>query len=166
MNILVTDTLHHEQFPLDGVFHGSTGAGAITSTPGSYSATFAQGGSVSIVDNGTTLVSGMPVLHGSTLLATTSDNTGSFSGEFLVTAVDSAVLHMFGLGPAWSPDGSISITFGQDDIDGNVLEGIIGGGTVTIETPVATVVPDPATLMLFASGMMICGIYGAARRIS
>jgi hypothetical protein len=153
LQIVVSDTDKHLQFPLTGIFNASTGSRtSVSSTSTSYSAMFGSGGTVTIANGGTTLLSGGPMFAGSTLLSNLSLDTGSFAGEFTVTAVDPAVLAMFGLGPKWNPDGSVSITFGQSLVTGDDLSGVLGAATVTIETP--TTVPEPSTIAMFIFG---CG---------
>jgi hypothetical protein len=104
------------------------------------------------------------MFDGSHLSSNLSLDTGSFQGEFHITSVNPSVLTMFGLGPGFKPDGSVSITFGQSDVTGDDLSAVIGGGTVTIETPTATVVPEPAAMLLFGSALLITLIYQRRRQ--
>jgi len=153
LNIVVSDTSRHLQFPLNAIFNASTGPGVITSTPIRYEGEYSSGGSVSIVSGSTIFVSGAPMFDHSHLISQRSEDEGAFAGEFLVTSVDPGVLAMFGLGPKWNPDGSVSITFGQTSVTGDNLSAIIGGGTVTIETP--PTIPEATTLLLFGSGILL-----------
>jgi hypothetical protein len=155
LNIIVSDTERHLQFPLSAIFNGSTGvASSITSTADTYDATYESGGSVSIIGGGTTFVSGMPMFADSHLQSVFADDTGAFRGEFLVSHVDPATLALFGL-KTWSPDGSVSLTFGQSDVDGHNLNAVLGGGTVTIE---AAPVPEVMPLILLSSGILILSL--------
>jgi hypothetical protein len=152
LQIVVSDTDKHLQFPLTGTFNAASGArtSVITSAT-SYSAMFGAGGSVSIAPG---ILSGSPMFSGSTLLSNLSQDTGSFAGEFTVTNVDASVFSLFGLPDKWNPDGSISITFGQSSVTGDDLSAVLGAATVTIETPVVTPVPEPSTWFMFLFG---CG---------
>jgi hypothetical protein len=161
LNIVVSDVAKGLQFPLAGTFNASSGsASGITVMDDRYLATYATGGSVSIVAGGTTLVSGTPIFADSHLSADNGDE-GSFHGEFSVTDVSGSVLAMFGLPDKWKPIGSVSITFGHSDVNGDNLTGVIGGGTVTIETPGIT--PEPPALLLSGTSLLIILLYGRYR---
>jgi len=164
LNIIVSDTEKHLEFPLSGFFNASTGpASSITSDAVRYEAEYTTGGSVSIASGHMIFVSGMPMFDHSHLLSQRGEDEGAFAGEFKVTSVSSAVLAKFGLGPEWNPDGSVSITFGQSHIAGDDLTGVIGGGTVTIETPAP--VPEISTIMLLLSGLCLLGCRRALRQL-
>lgn len=158
LNVSVSDT-HGLMFPLPGVVDASTGdATSVTITAGSYIATYGEGGSVTITEGGVTLLSGSPMFARSNLSSNLSENTGSFQGEFNVTSVNPSVLSKFGLGPGFKPDGSFSLTFAESDVIGTELTAVIGGGSVTIETPAAPT-PEAATLLYFGSAALLVACY-------
>jgi hypothetical protein len=160
---MVSDTDKHLEFPLSGTFTASTGAGVVTITPDLYAATFGAGGAVSIAAGGTTFVSGSPMFADSHLGSELPEDVGSFRGEFSVTSVDPGTLALFGLGPKWEPDGSVSLTFAQAHVSGEALTAVIGGGTVTIETPSVAVIPEPSVLALTGTALLIGLIYQRRR---
>jgi hypothetical protein len=163
LNIVVSDTLHHEQFPLSGFFNASTGAAtSITSDATVYEGEYSSGGSVSIAGGGITFVAGSPLFDHAHLISHRAEDEGAFAGEFHVTTVDPSVFALFGLPDKWNPDGSISVTFGHSTVTGNNLSGVIGGGTVTIETPAP--VPEPSTLLMLLCGVGACFTAWQARR--
>jgi hypothetical protein len=154
MNVLVSDAQTGMKFVLDGTFNDSTGPGTITNFGTFIVGSFTAGGtgSVSIVDpSSNPLVTGNMKDNGA-FLATFPLGTGAFLGGFDVTFVDPAVLAMFGLGPAFEPIGSVSETFASVNFDGTTITGMIGGGTVTIQTPT---VPEPAGLGLLGMGLLM-----------
>jgi hypothetical protein len=162
LNIVVSDTLHHAQFPLSGFFSASTGPGVISVTPDRYEGEFALGGAVAIVSGATTFVSGAPMFGHSHFISNLSEDVGAFAGEFHVTSVDPSVFARFGLPDAWKPDASVSVTTGHNFVVGEDLTGIIGGGTVTIETPAP--VPEASTWFLFLFGAGTLLAFNHARR--
>jgi hypothetical protein len=163
LNIVVSDTLHHEQFPLSGFFNATTGAAtSITSNSDVYEGEYGSGGSVSIVGGGITFVAGSPMFDHSHLVSHRAEDEGAFAGEFHVTSVDPSVFALFGLPDKWNPDGSVSVTFGHSTVTGNNLSGVIGGGTVTIETPAP--IPEPSTWLMLAFGIGTCCIAWQARK--
>jgi len=103
------------------------------------------------------LVAGV-MQDGGSLLSTVPNGTGSFLATFNVTYVSPAALALFGLGPGFLPDGSVALTLGNAKFNGTTFTAAIGGGSVTIQTPV----PEPGTLALFGSG--IIGLAGLLRR--
>lgn len=151
--VLVTDVTQGKSFSLSETFNASAGA-AHSITVGStvYTAFYGPGavGSVDI----TNAVAGN-MLDNSELTAVFPQGTGSFSGEFLVTSVNPAVLALFGLGPKFNPSGSVAITFGQDQVNGQDLSGVIGGGATTILTVNTT--PELMTILLFGTGIVMAG---------
>jgi hypothetical protein len=166
LNIMVSDTTEHMQFPLTGSFNAVTSAATnITTTATEYSATFAEGGSLSITSAGTTFISGTPIFADSHLESLFADDTGTYRGEFLITHVDPSVLAKFHLGPEFKPDGAVSITFGQSAVTGDHLDAVIGGGTVTVETPTVAPIPEVATLFLFGTCLLVAvGTFSRIRR--
>jgi hypothetical protein len=164
LNIVVSDTTKHLEFPLSGFFTASTGAATtITSNTSIYEAEYGTGGSVGISGGGITFVAGSPMFDHSHLISNRGEDEGAFAGEFHVTSVDPSVLAMFGLPDKWNPDGSVSVTFGQAHVSGDVLTGVIGGGTVTIETPAP--VAENASLIFYGTGL-IASFWFAKRRLN
>jgi hypothetical protein len=148
--VLVTDVNTGKSFPLSDTFHATAGtAHSVTVGATNYTAFFSPGttGSVSITD----AVTG-DMLDDSELTAVHPDGAGSFSGEFNVSFVNPAILAEFGLGPKWSPTGSVGITFHESAVSGADITGVIGGGSTTVLT-VATPVPEANTFMLFFFGI-------------
>ena len=101
---------------------------------------------------GHTLVSGT-MQDGGALLSTIPNGTGSFLGTFDVTFVDPAVLALFGLGPAFLPNGSVSLTFGKANWNAttSTFTAALGTAGVTIQTPP---IPEPASLGLLGMGIL------------
>jgi hypothetical protein len=161
VNILVTDASSGVSTPLLGLVEISAGpASSFTVLSSSVLAMFNMGGtpSVSIVDP----ITMAPILTGitnnnSVMLATYPGGTGAFLAGFQVTFVDLALLHLASV----DPRGSLGVTFGQNVVTGNTLTGVVGGGTITI---IGTPVPEPATLILFGLGVIICS--ACFRRVS
>jgi len=154
-NEIVSDATTMAEFPLLGTYRASTGTSNSFNNFGTFiSATYSNGAadSVLIVDSmGHTLVSGV-MNNNSAFVSQFPDGAGSFLGTFSVTFVDPAVLALFGLGPAFDPQGSVSATFAHDDFNGTTMTGQLGGASVTITTPVT--IPEPASLGLLGVGLL------------
>lgn len=162
LNVLVSDAAKGLRFPLIAQFNTSAGAAtSFTITSTDVNGTFGAGStnSVSIIGSSTFLQGDM--LAGGDLGATYPGGTGSFQSIFHVTTVDPAVLADFGLPPTFDPRGSVSITFGQNEVVGSQLEGVIGGGSATIVVS-TTPVPEPARVGLVGMGML--GLMAIYRR--
>jgi hypothetical protein len=157
MNIVVSDATTGAEFPLLGTFTASTGpSSSFTVTPPLVQAEYTAGGlkSVLIVDQfNNLLVAGRMDDHGA-FLTGFPDGRGAFLGAFDVSFVSPAVLGLFGLGPQVLPTGSVSATFANDNFDGTTVTGELGGGTVTVETPVA----EGSTWMLMLTGVTLAGV--------
>lgn len=150
----VSDTVKGLEFPLAGEVNAKTGpASLISVTPTLYIASYGAGGEVTIFQGGTPLLTGSPMFDRSNLTSNLAEDTGSFQGEFAVTSVNPTILAKFGLGPAFKPDGSFSLTFAESAVSGTDLKAIIGGGSITIETP--TVIPEPSTATLLYFGVPV-----------
>jgi hypothetical protein len=126
-------------------------------------ATFSAGGanSVLVEDASHTVLVRGNMENDASLLSTVPVGTGSFLGVFHVTFVNPAVLAAFGVGPSFSPDGSVSFTLGNASFDGTTFTAAIGGGAVTIESA-KTMVPEPAGLGLLGMGLLT--VAGGLRR--
>jgi PEP-CTERM motif-containing protein len=157
LNVLVSDATTGASFPLAGVFNSETGtASSFTVTPTLLVAVYNGSGpdSVLIKDSmGNVLVSGETDDH-ATFISGLSNGAGAFLAKFSVDSVSPAVLALFGLGPAFEPEGSVSVTSAHGNLVGGTLESVIGGGTVTVTTPAVSVVPEPASLGLIGLGLM------------
>lgn len=157
--VAVSDTVKGLEFPLTATVNASTGiASSITVTLTSYVAIFTSGGDVTVTEGGTSLLTGSPMFDNSHLSSNLSEDTGSFQGEFNVTSVNPTILAKFGLGPGFKPDGSFSLTFAESNLVGADLTAIIGGGSVTIETPTAPT-PEAATLLYFGMAALTVACY-------
>ena len=159
------DTLAH--FTVKGL--ASVKTGATTSwgvSSGILNASFGAGGLVTVTGPagvcpplcGLTMLSGT-MEPGSLYTATLGGGNGSFHGLFDVTYVSPEILGLFGLGPSYLPDGSVSLNTSMNKM---VLltkdNATLAGGTITIDTPT----PEPGTMALFGSG--IIGLAGVLRR--
>jgi|SRR6516162_9249534 hypothetical protein len=162
MLISISDTttgVNIPQIPNGTYVNGNTGPATsfvpIGSPPTLLLATFSGlgGNSVLVEDSmGNVLVSGS-MQDNATLLSTFPIGTGSFLGTFDVSFVSPAALALFGLGPSFQPVGSVAFTFAGATFDGTTLTGLIGGGSVTIQTPTAT--PEPAGLGIVGMGLVL-----------
>ena len=156
----ISDTTTSTNIPTPGTYvNGNTGPATsfvpIGSPPTLLLATFSGlgGNSVLVEDSmGNVLVSGS-MQDNATLLSTFPIGTGSFLGTFDVSFVSPAALALFGLGPSFQPVGSVAFTFAGATFDGTTLTGLIGGGSVTIQTPTAT--PEPAGLGIVGMGLVL-----------
>ena len=114
--------------------------------------TGAGANSVLVEDSSNNVLVAGVMQDGGSLLSTVPNGTGSFLATFNVTYVNPAALALFGLGPGFSPDGSVALTFGNAKFDGTTFTAAIGGGSVTIQT-----VPEPASLGLIGMGLLTVG---------
>ncbi len=126
--------------------------------------TFTAGGTNSVLvkdSMGNVLVAG-DMQDGASLLSTVPAGTGSFLATFHVTFVDPTILALFGVGPGFSPQGSVAFTIGNANFNGTTYTGALGGGAVTIQS-VATPVPEPAGLGILGMGLLT--VAGGLRRL-
>jgi hypothetical protein len=155
LNVLVSDATTGASFPLVGVFTSNTGAAStFTVSPTIVVATYNGSGpnSVLIKDSmGNALVSGITEDRAA-FISGFPNGAGAFLSKFEVTDVAPSVLALFGLGPSFSPEGSVSVTAARGNLVGGTLEATIGGGTVTITTPFAAV-PESSTSSLGVIGL-------------
>ena len=160
-NILVSDTSTGTSFTLSGIFTASTGAASsFVVTPTFITANFAGAGANTVLINtilGNPLVAGSSN-DGASLISNVPDGTGAFLEGFTVSFVDPAVLALFGLGPAFDPLGTVSMTTAHGNFNGfGGFNAVVGGGTVTIQTPNVSVVPEPASLFLLGTAFFVTG---------
>lgn len=163
LNVSVTDATTGVTFTLSGLATVSTGPASsflVTTSPDIVVAVYTPGitDSILITDPSKTIVYLSGVMEdNSAMLATYPDATGSFHGRFDVTSVNPAVLAMFGLGPQFDPRGSVGVSFGSTDLGrGNTeLTGVLGGASYTI---VSSAVPEPTTLSLAGSGLLLMAV--------
>jgi hypothetical protein len=160
--VLVTDITTGKSFTLSDTFNASAGPStSIHITPTNYTSFFSAGGANSVsVSN---VVMGM-MDPASEITAVLPGGAGSFSGEFDVSFFSPAILAEFGLSNAHvSPSGSVGITFVETGLSGQDLTGKIGGASTTVLT--VTTVPEPATLLLWGSGLLsLVAVYQARQR--
>lgn len=156
-NIAVSDTTLGLHLPLAGIFTSSAGPGTTFGIgPSFVVANFGAGASDSVLITdpvtGAVLVAGTMQANGA-MLAQYPSGAGSFLGTFTVTEVAPSVLADFGLA-GFNPNGSLSFTFGQDQVNSlGVLDAVVGGGTVTI---VATPTNESSSGILLSLGL--CGV--------
>lgn len=158
VNVLVTDNTNGHNMFLTSFDSGFTGA-ALLFSPGpplvaDYGA--AGAGSVLVRNGGTTFLSG-EMSRGGHLEADYPNEAGGFASRFLVTFVDPAILTALGTTTKVDPDGSVVLTFDQTAFNGTTLTGVLGGGSITIET--AAPVPETSSLFLALAGLLVCGLY-------
>lgn len=161
LNVLVTDVTTGVTINLPGIFTTSTGIAnsfTVLTSPNLVLANYSAGGSSSVLitspDGKTDYVAGVNQDHG-TFISGYPNGTGAFLNNFDVTAVDPAVLAMFGLGPGFDAQGSVSITSGGGNLLGpDNLGATVGGGSVTVQT---TPVVEPAR-----QGLVVLGGLGIA----
>jgi hypothetical protein len=102
--------------------------------------------------------------NGGTYSAKTT-TTGSFQGQFTVVYVNPVIPEKFGDSLLFTPIGSDSLNSGINTFTlgaGGVItadKATLTGGTITYETPA---LPEPASLVLFGSGLL--ALAGAVRR--
>jgi len=162
LNVLVTDATSGASIALPGVFTTSTGVAnsySVLTSPNLVIASYAAGRpeSVLITDPTGTIdyVAGIN-LDRASFISAYPNGTGAFLNDFEVTAVDPAVLAMFGLGPKFDPRGSVSITSGTGNlVSTDNLTATVGGGTVTIQS--ASAVPEPFSMALLGGGIIVAG---------
>ena len=163
----VSDDTTLTHFTINGMATVKTGGATSWNVAGGVlNASFGPGGSVSVTapagvcppNCGPTLLSGT-MEDGSLYSATLAGGNGSFHGLFSVTSVSPAILGLFGLGPAFLPDGSVSLNTSSNKMVSLTKDTAkLSGGTITIDTPT----PEPGTMALFGSG--IIGLAGVLRR--
>jgi hypothetical protein len=163
----ISNTTTGTIIPFSGNYiNGNTGpAFSLTQFGNIVIGTFSAGGtnSVLVEDSvGNVLVAG-DMEDNASLLSTVPNGTGSFLGTFHVTFVDPAILALFGLGPGFSPEGSVAFTTGNANFDGTTYTAALGGGAVTIQS-VSSVVPEPASLGLLGLGFLTAAT-GLRRRM-
>lgn len=159
VNVLVTDNNTGKSVMLTALDSGSTGP-AHAFLPGPpLIADYSGAGPDSILAaaSGHVFLSGSMADSGR-LEADYPNKAGAFLSRFHVDFVDPAVLTELGTVPHWAPEGSVSLTLAQTSFDGTTLNGTLGGGDFTITT-----VPEPATFMLFGTGILLSGLI--ARRL-
>lgn len=166
LNLNVSDQRTGQVFTLGGASASSTGASTsflVLTSPNVVLANFGAGGSNSVLVTdgmGNILISGVMESRGS-LVSTYPGGTGGFQGDFTVTSVAPSLLAMFGLGPAFLTDGSVSATYGNANLAGtDHLTAAVGGGSVTIQTPT----PVPEAMGLGVIGMVMLGGVAVVRR--
>lgn len=163
LNVLITDATTGVSLNLPGIFTTSTGKAnsyTVLTTPNLVLASYGVGVADSVLitspDGKTVYVAGINQDRGR-FVSAYPGGTGAFLSDFTVTAVNPAVLAMFGLGPGFDPRGSVSITSGGGHLAGvDDLTATVGGGTVTI----ATTVPEPASLGLLGGGLLVLAAAG------
>jgi hypothetical protein len=156
----ISDTTTNTNIPTPGTFvNAITGPASsfvpIGSPPTLLLATFTGAGanSVLVVDAANNVLVAGSMEDNASLLTSLSVGTGSFLGTFDVSFVSPAALALFGLGPGFQPVGSVAFTFASANFDGTTLRGAIGGGSVTIQTPIPT--PEPAGLGILGMGLVV-----------
>jgi hypothetical protein len=160
----ISDTTTNVIVPFSGTYaNGNTGAATSLMQIGTIIiGTFNGAGanSVLVLDSSSNVLVSGSMNNSATLLSSLLVGTGSFLGTFDVTFVSPAALALFGLGPSFLPNGSVAFTLGNASFDGTTFTGAIGGGAVTIQTPV--VVPEPAGLGILGMGLLT--LAGGLRR--
>jgi hypothetical protein len=111
--------------------------------------------SVLVVDSSNNVLVAGSMNDSASLLSTVPAGTGSFLGTFHVTFVSPAALALFGVGPGFSPNGSVALTIGNASFNGTTYKGAIGGGSVTIQSTAA--VPEPMGLGILGIGLLTIG---------
>lgn len=167
-NIQVTDNSTGSSFTFVSLDSGFTGAATFLSVSPLYEAEYGPGGSgsVMIATGGTTFLSGT-MDDKSRFGADYPNGSGAFLGEFHVTFLNPVILSDLGLsGDKIDPIGSVSLTVGETSLSGTTLNGVLGGGAVTIEV---TPIPETSSILLLPTGLLVCGLYirkkgGAADR--
>ncbi len=162
--LLVSDTKIPTFFSLTGTANISTGiASTYVAGPNALLAQYGTGLGIEVeVDSAQCLGTGVCLQgilnHG--LYAAVLGGTGSFQGLFTVTYVNPIIPALFGDPQGWQPTGSDSLTtsFNIFAKGGNTASALLGGGSVTYQTPV----PEPSSLALVGSGVL--GLASLIRR--
>jgi len=171
--VLVSDTTLGDVFLIPGSGSVTTGASTSYTTSGSgagltLNATYADGAGIDVIVKsgscGVTQICFEGEENGGTYSAKTT-TTGSFQGQFTVVYVNPVIPEKFGDSLLFTPIGSDSLNSGINTFTlgaGGVItadKATLTGGTITYETPA---LPEPASLVLFGSGLL--ALAGAVRR--
>jgi hypothetical protein len=171
--VLVSDTDLNEMFLLGGTASVTAGASTSYTTSGAgagktLNATYADGAGIDVIVKsgscGVTQICFEGEENGGTYSAKTT-TTGSFQGQFTVVYVNPVIPEKFGDSLLFTPIGSDSLNSGINTFTlgaGGVItadKATLTGGTITYETPA---LPEPASLVLFGSGLL--ALAGAVRR--
>lgn len=158
VNVLATDNTNGHNMILTALDSGSTGTSFafLPGPPLTADYLGAGPGSVLVKNGGTTFLSGSMSLGGH-LEADYPNEAGGFASRFIVNFVDPSILTALGTTTTVDPDGSIVLTFDQTAFNGTTLTGVLGGGSITIET--SAPVPETSSIFLAITGLLVCGLY-------